>query len=95
MFMLKRYFNNSDAPTILNDPKFNSFLEFEEIDMENSDFNYLVYAGPTDYHYTIGFNTMLLLDKLKIEYKKDLLNNPEKGLHQYLEDYINTLPHKP
>ncbi|WKK67045.1 hypothetical protein [Lutimonas zeaxanthinifaciens] len=95
MFMLKRYFNNSDAPTILNDPKFNSFLEFEEIDMENSDFNYLVYAGPTDYHYTIGFNTMRLLDKLKIEYKKDLLDNPEKGLHQYLADYINSLPHKP
>jgi len=94
MFILKSYFNNSDAPTILNDPKFNSFSEFEEIDLENSAFNYLVYAGPTDYHYTLGFNIMRLLDKLKIEYKKDLLNNPEKGLHQYLEDYINTLPNK-
>ncbi|MEL4456481.1 hypothetical protein [Lutimonas vermicola] len=92
MFILKSYFNNTDAPTILNDPKFKSFSEFEEIDLENSAFNYLVYAGPTDYHYTIGFNIMRLLDELKIEYKEDLLNNPEKGLHQYLEDYINTLP---
>ncbi|UCD62153.1 MAG: hypothetical protein JSV59_06210 [Flavobacteriaceae bacterium] len=94
MFTLKSYFNNSDAPIILNDPKFYSYLEFEEINLENDAFNYLVYAGPTDYHYTIGFNTMRLLDKLKIEYKKDLLNNPEKGLHQYLEDYTNTLPNK-
>lgn len=94
MFVLKSYFNNSDAPMILNDPKFNSFSEFEEIDLENSAFSYLVYAGPTDYHYTIGFNIMRLLDELEIEYKKYLLNNPEKGLHQYLEDYINTLPNK-
>jgi hypothetical protein len=92
MFILKGYLNNSDAPMILNDPKFNSFSEFEEIDLENDAFNYLVYAGPTDYHYTLGFNIMRLLDELKIEYKKYLFNNPEKGLHQYLEDYINTLP---
>ena len=94
MFILQRYFNNSDAPTILNDPKFNSFSEFKEIDLEHSAFNYLVYAGPTDYHYTIGFNIMRLLDELKIEYKTNLLNNPEKGLYQYLEDYLDTLPNK-
>ena len=94
MFILQSYFNNPEAPTVLNDPKFISYSEFEEIDLENNAFNYLVYAGPTDYHYTIGFNTMRLLDELKIEYKKDLLNNPEKGLHQYLEDHINTLSNK-
>ncbi|MBN3520373.1 hypothetical protein JYB62_10190 [Algoriphagus lutimaris] len=94
MFSLNNYFNNSDAPIIHNDPKFISYSEFEEIDLENHAFNYLVYAGPTDYHYTIGFNIMRLLDELKIEYKKYLLNNPEKGLHQYLEDYITTLPNK-
>ena len=94
MFNLISYFNNSDAPTILNDPKFNSFSEFKEIDLENSAFNYLVYAGPTDYHYTIGFNLMRLLDELKIEYKTNLLNNPEKGLYQYLEDYLDNLPNK-
>ncbi len=94
MFILQSYFNNSDAPAILNDPKFTSFSEFEEIDLKDSAFNYLVYAGSTDYHYTLGFNIMRLLDELKIEYKKDLLNDPEKGLHQYVEDYINTLPNK-
>ena len=94
MFILKSYFNNPDAPTVLNDSKFISYSEFEEIDLENDAFNYIVYAGPTDYHYTLGFNIMRLLDELKIEYKKDLLNNPEKGLHQYLEDYINTLSNK-
>ncbi|ALM06404.1 hypothetical protein SB49_00180 [Sediminicola sp. YIK13] len=94
MFTLKSYFNNPDAPTTQDDPKFSSYSEFEEINLENDAFNYLVYAGTTDYHYTIGFNIMRLLDKLKIEYKKDLLNNPEKGLHQYLEDYTNTLPNK-
>jgi hypothetical protein len=94
MFILNSYFNNIDAPTIQDDPKFNSYSEFKEIDLGNNVFNYLVYAGSTDYHYTLGFNLMRLLDELKIEYKKDLLNNPEKGLHEYLEDYINTLPKK-
>ena len=94
MFILKSYFNYSEAPTILKDPKFISYSEFEEIDLENDAFNYLVYAGPTDYHYTLGFNLMRLLDELKIEYKEDLLNNPTKGLHQYLEDYINTMPNQ-
>ena len=94
MFILKSYFNYSEAPTILKDPKFISYSEFDEIDLENDAFNYLVYAGPTDYHYTLGFNLMRLLDELKIEYKEDLLNNPTKGLHQYLEDYINTLPNQ-
>jgi hypothetical protein len=92
MFILNSYSNNPDAPVILNDPKFNNYTEFEEIDLNNDAFNYLVYAGATDYHYTIGFNTMRLLDKLQFEYKKSLLDQPEKGLHEYLEEYINTLP---
>ena len=92
MFILNSYSNNPDAPVILNDPKFNNYTEFEEIDLNNDTFNYLVYAGATDYHYTIGFNTMRLLDKLQFKYKKNLLDQPEKGLHEYLEEYINTLP---
>ena len=94
MFILESYFYKVDAPKIINDPKFKSFSDFEEIDLENDAFNYLVYAGPTDYHYTIGFNIMRLLDELNVEYKKELFNNPEKGLHMYLEDFINTLPNK-
>ena len=94
MFILQRYFNNSDAPTTLNDPKFNSFSEFKEIDLEHRAFNYLIYAGPTDYHYTIGLNIMRLLDELKIKYKTNLLKNTEKGLYQYLEDFLDTLHNK-
>lgn len=92
MFILNSYFNNPDAPVIPSDPKFINYTEFKEIDLNNDAFNYLVYAGATDYHYTIGFNTMRLLDKLKFEYKKNLLDQPEKGLHEYLEEYLNTLP---
>ena len=91
MFILQSYFNNSDAPIILKDPKFNAYSEFETIDLDSDAFNYLVYAGPTDYHYTLGFNMMRLLDKLKIDYKSNLLDHPEKGLHDYLEDYLKTL----
>ena len=69
--------------------------EFKDIDLNDPAFSYLTYAASADYHYTIDFNTMRLLDELEIEYKSTLLNNPEKGLHQYLEDYINTLPKKP
>lgn len=91
MFILSSYFNNADAPTVLKDPEFNAYSEFEIIDLDSDAFNYLVYAGPTDYHYTLGFNTMRLLDKLKIDYKPNLLDHPEKGLHEYLEDYMTSL----
>jgi len=94
MFILSDYANNSNPPVLLDDSMFKSYSEFEEIDLNNPAFSYLTYAAPTDYHYTIGFNIMRLLDELKIEYKTNLLNNPEKGLHQYLEDYIDTLTNK-
>ena len=91
MLIFQNYFNRANGPLVKNDPKFGSFIEFKEIDFESDAFNYLVYAGPTDYHYTLGFNTMRLLDELKINYKNELLDNPEKGLHQHLEDYIKSL----
>lgn len=94
MIILSDYFNKPDSIVILDDPMFKSYSEFEEIDFTNPAFSYLTYPAASDYHYTIGFNIMRLLDELKIEYKEDLLNNPQKGLHQYLEDYINTLPNK-
>jgi hypothetical protein len=94
MFILNDFAKDSDSPVVLDDPMFKSYSEFEEIDLKNPAFSYLTYAAPTDYHYTIGFNIMRLLDELKIEYKTPVLNNPEKGLHQYLEDYIDTLPNK-
>jgi hypothetical protein len=92
MGILSDYANKPDPPVILRDSMFKSYSEFKEIDLNDPAFDYLTYAAPSDYHYTIGFNTMRLLDALKIEYKTELLNNPEKGLHQYLEDYIDALP---
>lgn len=94
MFILNSLANKSDSPQILGDPKFKDYEGFEEIDLSDETFNYLTYAGPTSYHYSIGFNLMRLLDILEVDYKIKLLNNPKKGLHEYLEDYINTLPNK-
>jgi hypothetical protein len=94
MLLFSQYASKADPIVIADDPKFSSYSEFKEIDLNSEAFNYLIYPAPSDYHYVIGFNIMRLLDELKIEYKKDLLDNPEKGLHQYLEDYKNTLPDK-
>jgi hypothetical protein len=94
MFIHSGYANDSDSVVILNDPMFKSFTEFNEVDLSNEAFSYLTYAAPSDYYYTIGFNIMRLLDELGIDYKPYLLNQPQKGLHKYLEDYINTLPNK-
>lgn len=91
MLIFQKYFQEPTAPMLRNDPKFLSFSEFEAIDLVSEAFNYLVYAGPSDYHYTIGFNTMRLLDQLEIEYKNDLFSDPEKALHEYLEDYFQSL----
>ena len=79
-----------DPSLVLDDPMFRSYSEFIDIDLNDPAFNYLVYAASSDYHYTLGFNTMRLLDELKVDYKSQLLNNPEKGIHEYLEAYINT-----
>ena len=92
MFELSEYAKNSSSIVISNDPMFNSFQEFNEINLTDPAFSYLTYAAPSDYHYTIGFNIMRLLDELEIDYKHSLLNEPQKGLHKYLKDYINTLP---
>lgn len=92
MFELSEYAKDSGSVVISNDPMFNSFQEFKEINLNDPAFSYLTYPAPSDYHYTIGFNIMRLLDKLEVEYKPFLINNPQKGLHKYLEDYINTLP---
>ena len=91
MFILSEYANKPDSIVIINDRMFKSFIEFKEIDLTDQAFSYLTYAAPSDYHYTIGFNIMRLLDELEIDYKPFLLNKPQKGLHNYLEDYINTL----
>lgn len=92
MFILSDYAKAADAPLVANDSKFKAYQEFEEIDLNDPVFNYLVYPGATDYHYTLGFTMMRLLDKLQVAYKESLLNNPQKGLHRYLEEYLAKLP---
>ena len=91
MLILSDYANNSNSPVISNDPMFKSYSEFKEVDLNDKAFDYLTYASPSTYYYAIGFNMMRLLDELNVEYKSELLNNPDIGLHNYLEDYINAL----
>jgi hypothetical protein len=92
MQILSDFAKQSKAPEIEQDPNFKGFEEFSDFNLTGEAFNYLTYAGPSDYHYTIGFNIMRLLDALKVTYKNDVLNTPEKGLHQYLEAYVNSSP---
>ena len=94
MLILSDYANSSNAPVISNDPMFKSYSEFENVNLEDDAFDYLTYASPSTYYYTIGFNTMRLLDKLNVEYKSKLLDHPDKGMHTYLEDYLNSLTYK-
>ncbi|MFH6768810.1 hypothetical protein V8G56_08690 [Gaetbulibacter aquiaggeris] len=91
MLILSDYANNSNSTVIANDPMFKSYSEFKEVNLSDKAFDYLTYASPSTYYYAIGFNMMRLLDELKVEYKSKLLNNPDIGLHNYLEDYINAL----
>ncbi len=86
MFVLNSRSQEASSPIVKGDPRFKAYSEFKTISLDSDEFNYLVYAGPTDYHYTIGFNTMRLLDVLGVEYKKTLLKTPEKALYQYLKD---------
>tara|TARA_B100000508_G_scaffold132802_1_gene122080 strand:+ start:36405 stop:37517 length:1113 start_codon:yes stop_codon:yes gene_type:complete len=88
MQIMSEYANNKSDHKIANDPMFDDLEGFKNIDLTHPDFNYLTYAGPGQYHYTLGFNMMRLLDKIGVDYKADLLNNPEYGLHKYLRSYL-------
>ncbi|MCH4824438.1 hypothetical protein ML462_14795 [Gramella lutea] len=88
MQVFSGYASRKDPPEVLKDSMFKSYSEFKEVDLKEPAFDYLTYAAPVDYHYAIGFNIMRLLDRLKVEYKDSLLNNPEKGLYQYLQEHL-------
>lgn len=90
MHALSDYFQQKESPKLYSDSLFQSYTEFESIDLNHENFAYLTYAAYTDYHYAIGFNSLRLLDKLQVPYKAQLLNHVEKGLHKYLEDYFLT-----
>ncbi|MGV6831400.1 MAG: hypothetical protein ACWA5P_07560 [bacterium] len=90
MLILSNFARNK-KPIIKKDALFKSYTEFENFNIESKVFDYLTYAGASDYHYTLGFNTMRLLDQLSVNYKNKLLHQPEKALSEYLEDYISNL----
>jgi len=92
MLVLNEFFNSPDAPKVVEDSAFQPFAEFEEIDLNDRAFSYLTYPAAHDYHYTLGFNTMRLLDQLNSDYKKQLLANPQRPLHSYLRDHLKSLP---
>ncbi|WP_276389244.1 hypothetical protein [Eudoraea chungangensis] len=83
--------NQANSPSIAADSLFQGYREFKEFDLNKEEFSYLTYAGPSNYHYTIGFNLMRLLDVLEVDYKHSLLSKPEKALHQYLQEYMGAL----
>lgn len=60
MFVLNERHGNAKAAALNDDPMFKSYAEFKQVNLQDEAFNYLVYAGSTDYHYTLGFNIMRL-----------------------------------
>lgn len=91
MKVLNAYAKSPDAPKVENDPKFKGYAEFRDLDLKGDAFSFLTQAGASQYHYAIGFNTMRLLDLLEVEYRDQMLRQPEKGLHTYLEDYLEAM----
>lgn len=84
--------NQANPPKIAADSLFHFYREFKEFDLNKEAFSYLTYAGPSDYHYALGFNQMRLLDVLDVHYKQTLLSKPEKALYLYLLEYMDALP---
>lgn len=91
MLILNDFATKSEKYNLEIDPMFDSFKEFQSVSLKSNDFNYLTYAGPNTYHYALGFNLMRLLDKMGVEYKAVLLNQPNKGLHEYLEIFLQKM----
>lgn len=67
------------------DTMFNGFTNYHQNDMENRPWFYIKTQIMVAYYYVIGFNLCRVMDKLQIEYKKDLFDKPSEGL----EDYLN------
>lgn len=90
MQVLHQWATAEDPPKSERDPRFEGLKEFQDFGLDHSDFNYLTYAGADTYHYSIGFNTLRLLEKLGVSFQESLFNSPEKGVHKYLEEYLAT-----
>ena len=88
MLVMEELSQGNPVTILENDPLFKGYEEFRKVDLNGAYFNYLTYAGPDTWHYAIGFNLMRMLDKLKVDYKQELLELPEKALPAYLEEYL-------
>lgn len=84
MRIMKSLFAAPERAIIPDDPKFKAYADFKSIDLNHDGFNYLIFPAPSDYHYTLGFNLLRVLDKLGVDYKEKIFEHPERGLHEYL-----------
>ena len=90
MKVMEQWSKSEHEPSIQKDSLFHSHKDFENIVLEQRDFEYLIYAGPNTYHYAIGFNILRLLEQFGVPFQEKILTQPERGLHLYLEDYIHS-----
>ena len=90
MIKLSELSDGSETLAISDDTRFNNFNEFNNFDLSHPDFSYLTYAGASDYHYALGFNALRVLDKLDVDYKSTLLDNPHVPIHHYIDQYLRS-----
>jgi len=61
--------------------------DFQNFNIKSQKF--LTYAGgKSSYYYATGYNLLLVLDKLDIEYKDKIFKNIKKPVFEYLEEYV-------
>jgi hypothetical protein len=87
-FSLYKVFGTSTFQKIkmASDSSFKSGLEFKDYSITKDEWLYK--SNKTTYSYALGFNTARLLDKLKIEYKTRLFNEPNLSLEALLPSKI-------
>ncbi|MCB0280364.1 MAG: hypothetical protein KDD94_12725, partial [Calditrichaeota bacterium] len=79
-----------DSESAAADSLFNNFAHYQsQTDIELSDTFIKRTEAGNSYFYATGFNLCRLLDKLKIDYKSIVFNNPEKSLYHLLCESLN------
>ncbi len=93
-----RYIEAKAMLTVEKVPVHKNLAKIDSLYKQGKDFynfdiktqGYLTYAGgKSSYFYATGYNLLLLLDKLDINYKNNVFKDFKKPLFEYLEDYIN------
>ena len=90
MKVMEQWSKSEHKPSIQKYSLFHSHKDFQKIVLEQPDFEYLIYAGPNTYHNAIGFNILRILEQFGVPFQEKILTQPERGLHLYLEDYIQS-----